>query len=236
MIRIAVVEDDPQCAKQLEQYILDFERETGRSFSVTTYSDGAQLVEGYKAQFDIILMDVVLPLLDGMAAAACIRKVDQEVIILFITNMAQYAIRGYEVDALDYILKPVSYFSFSQRLGRALSRIRDREKVWITIPVKGGVVKVEVRDLLYVESQRHQIIYHTRVEEYVSSGTLRQVEESLENHGFFRCNKGCMVNLEHVDGIQDGCVLINGSRLTISRPRRSAFLSALTDFVGGVRQ
>lgn len=99
-------------------------KENGEAFDITIYSDGDQIVNKYQSQYDIILMDVEMKFMDGMSAAEEIRKVDTEVIIIFITNMAQYAIRGYAVDALDYVLKPVSYFAFSQRLSRAIGRMK----------------------------------------------------------------------------------------------------------------
>lgn len=101
-----------------------YEKENGEAFDITIYSDGDQIVNKYRSQYDIILMDVEMKFMDGMSAAEEIRKVDTEVVIIFITNMAQYAIRGYAVDALDYVLKPVSYFAFSQRLSRAIGRMK----------------------------------------------------------------------------------------------------------------
>lgn len=101
-----------------------YEKENGEAFDITIYSDGDQIVNKYRSQYDIILMDVEMKFMDGMSAAEEIRKVDTEVVIIFITNMAQYAIRGYAVDALDYVLKPVSYFAFSQRLNRAIGRMK----------------------------------------------------------------------------------------------------------------
>ena len=138
VIRIAIAEDDPRCFAQLERYIGDYGRETGRAFQVTHYGDGEDLVERYKPGFDLILMDVEMPFMDGMTAAGYIREKDPEVVIVFVTNLAQYAIQGYSVNALDYILKPVSYFSFSQRLGRALQYVKKKEDACITVAVKGG--------------------------------------------------------------------------------------------------
>ena len=235
MIRIAVADDDRECTTQLCQYIEDFSRESGYNCDVTVYHDGDELVERYKAQFDIILLDVEMPFLNGMTAAEMIRRQDPEVIIIFITNMAQYAIRGYAVDALDYVLKPVNYFAFSQRLSRAIQRMDRRERTYLTIPVKGGAVKLAVRDIYYVESRGHQLIYHTRTGDHsAAGGTIQQAEEDLKDHGFFRSNKGYLVNLEHVDGVRDGCALVHGEQLIISRTRKSAFLEALTNYVSGL--
>lgn len=124
MIRIAIVEDEALYAEKLIEFLHRYEREEGEVFEITVYADGDQIVEKYKSQFDMILMDIEMKLMDGMTAAEEIRKVDSEVVIMFITNMTQYAIRGYAVDALDYILKPVSYFAFSQRISRAISRMK----------------------------------------------------------------------------------------------------------------
>ena len=124
MYNLAIVEDEDSYAQQLVEFVNKYQAESGNYFKITRFSDGDQITEGYKSQFDIILMDIEMKLMDGMTAAEEIRKLDQDVVIMFITNMTNYAIRGYQVDALDYVLKPVSYFAFSQKLGRAISRIK----------------------------------------------------------------------------------------------------------------
>ena len=171
---------------------------------------------------------------DGMTAAGYVREKDPEVVIIFVTNLAQYAIQGYAVNALDYILKPLSYFSFSQRLNRALQFVRKREAGFLTVAVKGGAMKLEIDGIFFVERLGRQLMFHTRTGVYASTATLQQIEQELEGRGFARCNKGYLVNLEHVDGIQDGCAVVHGSRLLISRGRRAPFLEALADCVGGV--
>ena len=122
MIRLALVEDDELYRSQLREYIDKYSAVSGEKFTVTEFSDGDEIALGYKAVYDIILMDIEMKFMDGMMAAEEIRKVDTEVIIIFITNSPQYAIKGYAVDALDYVLKPVSYYAFSQRLRRAVER------------------------------------------------------------------------------------------------------------------
>ena len=131
MIRVLIAEDDPQCFRQLEEFLDDYSRETGRSFQVTHYDNGEDLVERYRPEYDLLLLDVDMPFLDGMTAARHIRRVDPEVVIVFVTNLAQYAIQGYSVNALDYILKPLNYFSFAQRLTRALRYVKKRENEYL---------------------------------------------------------------------------------------------------------
>ena len=234
MIRIALVEDDPTYREQMRGYLERYGKESGEKLSVTEFTDGDEIALNYKAGFDIILMDSEMKFMDGMTAAEEISKVDPEVVIIFITNMAQYAIRGYAVDALDYVLKPVSYFAFSQRLERAIGRMKRRARRYMTIAIRGGARKLDISRILYVESQGHNLVFVTDGEEHTTTGTIREVEEKLESFGFFRCNKGCLVNLEHVDGVRDGCAIVGGHALPISRGRKNEFLAALTDYVGEV--
>lgn len=236
MIRIAIVDDEPTSVEQLTDYLLQYQKERDEEISIVTFSDGDEIVENYKAEYDMILLDIEMRFMDGMTAAKEIRKIDPEVIIIFITNMAQYAINGYTVNATDYVLKPVSYFSFSQRLDKAISRINRKVKKFIAIGIKGGTVKLYISDICYVESQGHRLIFHTLTEEYVTFATMKEIEEKLKDMDFFRCNKGCLLNLAYVDSVQDGCVIIKGERVVISRARKKEFMEELTNYLGGALQ
>ena len=123
MITIAIVEDEEAYAKQLTEYIEKYQQESGKRFKVIRFRDGDEIVEKYTGEYDIILIDIQMQFMDWMTAAEEIRKLDTKVVIMFITNMTNYAIRGYEVDAMDYVLKPVSYFAFARKLERAIGRI-----------------------------------------------------------------------------------------------------------------
>lgn len=146
MLEIAIVEDEENYRKVLCQYLEKYEKETGEKIHTSIFTDGDEIVENYTAKYDIILMDIEMQFMNGMDAAHKIREVDRSVIIIFITNMAQYAIQGYEVDALDYVLKPISYFAFSQKIQRAVGRMKKREERYINIISKSGVNKVAVNE------------------------------------------------------------------------------------------
>lgn len=235
MIKIAIVEDDINYSSQLTEYLGRYEADFGERFDISTYFDGDAIVEDYHSQFDIILMDVEMRFMDGMSAAEEIRRSDKEVVIIFITNMPQYAIRGYAVEALDYILKPVSYFAFSQRLSRAISRMKKREQRSVIIPVKGGTVRVEASSIQYIESQGHSIIYHTTGGDYVSSGTMKDSEEALRELHFFRGSKWYLINLQQVEGLDDDIAKLKGGKtVALSRGRKKEFMEALAQYWGEV--
>ena len=201
MIRIAVVEDEDGSAEQLKEFLIRYERELGVQIRSERFRDGDEIADNYKGNFDIILMDIQMRFMDGMTAAEKIRKLDRKVVIMFITNRIDYAIRGYAVDAVDYVLKPVSYFAFREKLSRAIERAGRSEGSMALIPLSSGYVRVKTDDIYYVESEGHVLIYHTKNDDYRTRGKMGEVEEQLSPFGFFRCNKGYLVNLMHIEGV-----------------------------------
>ena len=138
MIRVAVVEDDAEVQGVLQEYIRRYTRQYGTEFEVSVFADGVDILEDYRAVYDVIFLDVEMKHLDGMTTAERIRQMDADVILIFITNMAQYAIRGYSVGALDYVLKPVPYFAFSEQLKKAEKNLARRASHYLMVPVRAA--------------------------------------------------------------------------------------------------
>ena len=227
VIRIAIVEDEERYIDQLTEYVRRFGAETGRAVAARVFRDGEDIAGEYRPEYDVILMDVQMRFMDGMTAARLIRERDSDVIIIFITSMAGYAIEGYEVRAFDYVLKPVPYDMFSRKLARAVEHIRPADGHSIVISDKDGVVKLDAAKILYVESSGHQMVYHTGGGVYSARGRLDDLEQELVQAGFFRINRGYLVNLYHVTAIRDKCCVVAGDNRAISRSRKAELMDAL---------
>ena len=184
-MRIAIVEDEQACADTLQKYLQQYGQEFSQELDVTQYENGAVFLREFRSQFDIILLDISMPVMDGMETARQIRKTDSDVVLLFVTSLSQYAIRGYEVNAMDYILKPVSYFAFSQRLNRAMARVKSHAKNYLIVSTKNGMQKLDIASIYYVESQGHTLILHTRSGDFPCAGTMKEISEKLEEFHFF---------------------------------------------------
>lgn len=232
-IRVGVVEDDPTACQRVLDYLNQYHSETGTEFTISVFDDGEKIVEKYTPTYDILLLDIEMKHMDGMAAARQIRERDDSVVIVFITAAPQYAINGYEVQALSYLLKPVPYFAFRQEIKRSIDMVRRRADDAMLIDTGGKQMRVELSDVLYIESIRHTIIIHTLGGKLSVTGTLKDFEERLAGQSFFRSNSCYLVNMQHVVGV-DGqdCVMSNGEALRISRPRKKAFLVALANYLG----
>ena len=233
MIRIALVEDEAEVRAQLQGYVQRHTRQYGIEFAVTEFADGMELLDDYRPVYDILFLDVEMKHLDGMETARRVRELDRDVIIVFITNMAQYAIGGYAVGALDYVLKPVPYFAFSQQLRKAEEQLRRRARHYLALPVEGGMRRLDSSLIYYLESEGHRVHFYTEEGDFVAAGTLKAFEEKLAERPFARCNSGYLVNLAQVKSVQQGMVQVGPYELQVSRPRRKAFLAALADHIGG---
>ncbi|MDO4623259.1 MAG: LytTR family DNA-binding domain-containing protein [Eubacteriales bacterium] len=235
MISLAIVEDDDRCVDILTKYLHRYEEENEVRFRIQRYRDGYEIVEKYPSDTEIILMDIEMGLMDGMEAAGQIRQTDESVEIIFVTNMAQYAIQGYRVRALDYILKPVEYLPFSESLHRALRRISARREKYLLIPSRSGTVKIPASVILWVESSGHRLTFHEKGGKSLETTvySMKEVENELKNRGFAKSNSGCLINLAAVDGFNDREVTIDGHRLPISRGQKASFMAELIRYING---
>ena len=233
MIKIAIVEDEKIYLKQLNNYIQQYQRDYDEIIRVQLFSDGDQILDGYTAVYDIIFMDIEMKHLNGMDTAKKIREMDENVILIFITNMAQYAIQGYTVGALNYILKPIAYFAFAQELDKAIKKVRCKESSYITITQDQGIVRLYTNRIMYLESQGHNLVVYSEYGDYTFRSTLKTMEEKLDAAEFVRCNSCYLVNLQFVDAMRDNYVIVAGKELQISRPKKKKFKEALTNYFGG---
>ena len=234
--RIAIAEDTENARFQLQQYLDRFARESGCSFDVEIYPDGREIVEHYRPGFDILLMDIEMPQLDGMKAARILREKDPDVAIVFVTNLVQYAVQGYEVEALDFIVKPLSWETFDFRMKRILGRLRRNRaeaREGVTLNPEGGMVLLPFADITYVEINHHTLTWHTLRSSYEVRGTISDAERQLEGHGFCRSNQCYLINLRFVTGIREEEVLLGGEALRISRSRKKDLMRAITEYNAG---
>lgn len=234
MIRIGIVEDDAAAVERLVTHLDRFQADRGERFQVAVFGDGADVIADYRPDWDVLFVDVQMPRVDGMTAARRIREVDSEVIIVFVTSSPHYAVSGYEVDALSYLLKPVAYPSLEQEMTRALARIRrqPRRELLFTA-IDGAHHRIAVDDIRYIESVRHRVDVHTLDGVYGVTTTITAMEAELAECGFLRCQSGLLVNLRHVTGIDgNDCRIRGGGRLPLSRYRKREFLAALAEHIG----
>lgn len=233
MLQVAIVEDEAESAEKLREFIQRYGQENGQEFHIFTFRDGSEILQNYEPRYDIILLDIEMPKVSGMEAAEVIRNADENVVLMFITNMAQYALRGYSVGALDFVMKPISYYTFQMKFTRAIGRAAKRRNEEILLSLPDRIQRVGIRQIYYVEVQNRMLHYHTELGEFVLRGTLQSVEKQLAPYHFAKCNHWYIINLMHVQQVRKDTLVVAGHELEISRRARASFLTALTNYMGG---
>ncbi|RSX57202.1 LytR/AlgR family response regulator transcription factor [Bifidobacterium samirii] len=232
MVAVAVVDDDAEARETLGGYITRYAAEQGIDAQVTGYADAAELLHHYRPDHDIIFLDIEMRQVDGIRAARTIRETDPSTVIVFVTNLAQLAIKGYEVDALDFVVKPVDYYSFAMVMRRAMQRIDRRRASTIRLVTRTGLRLVPISRIDYVDVQDHYITYHTTDGDMTVKGTLGQAEQALAAGNFMRCNRWYLVNVDNITGIDGSIVTVGEHRLEVSRAKRQEILQAVARAMG----
>lgn len=235
MLRIAVVEDEEKYGRMLLDHIRRFEKESGIACRADSYLDGKSLLRSYEGQYDILFLDIQMEGPDGLATAQRIRQADESVILVFVTNLAQYAIRGYGVRAANFLLKPVSYYVLSEELARAAQIAEQSKNRYLAVKTEAGLQKIEIGSITYLETLGRRLLIHAGDREYRCRETLKTMEERLACEGFFRCHNVYLVNLARVENVSQSTVTVDGQELLLSRYKRRDFLDALARFIGNRR-
>lgn len=233
MKNIVIVEDEKSAADVLTSYLDRYTKEKGVAFQSVWFENPIAFLTNYKPKYDLVFLDIELPDMNGMDVAHKLRELDDSVALIFVTNMAQFAIKGYEVNAFDFIVKPVSYFDFALKLQRVLERIKSIDGQKISVSVDDAVKCVYVEDIYYVEVIKHKVIYHTAQGNLESYGALKNIEPMLLDADFVRCNNCYLVNLRYVTAVKGFTTIVAGDLLQVSHPKRKQFVQALNNYLGG---
>lgn len=231
MIRIAIVEDEVQEYEILHRYLMRYGQEKSILFEIEYFPNAVDFVSDYHYGFDLIFMDIVMPDFNGMQAAERLRRVDAEVSLIFVTNMAQFAIQGYNVSARYFILKPVKYSDFAQKLELTIIDIeKNRNNNFIMLNLPYEKRRIFERDIKYVEIFAHDVIFHTYTEDVHVRGTLAEYEKKLNQKKFCRINSCYLVNLDFVTAVKERSVFIDDLELGISYARKKNLMKALAEY------
>jgi DNA-binding LytR/AlgR family response regulator len=232
-MRIALVDDDKKVTDQMSMFLNRYSTETGLSFAVYPFHDSLEFLNKYCHNFDLIFLDIQMPGLDGMSLAEKIREKQDTTPIVFLTDYSQFAIKGYTVNAIDYILKPLTYEALKLKMVRILRDIKTTSDSNLVFTCKGKVYTFDSSDITYFSVNGHFITIHTDTTTVSFRGKLGDIEERVSGLGFSLCNKCYLVNLSHVDNMKGYFVKVGKDVLKVSHPRKKYFKHDLIQYLTG---
>ena len=231
-MRIAICDDEELYRVELKT-ILD-KLLINVDYNIDTFDDGNRLVESFKAlPYDLLFLEIEMPVVDGITLAKSLRAISEKVFIVFLTSHVEYAIEGYEVNALRYLTKPVDI----DKLKEVIRYVQEKQGAVRQLIIKedGEELLININDVIYLESMNQNVRIVTTQGEHVIRYNIGDFEEQLKNDGFFRSHRGYLISLAKVKKLSKNDVIMEGDViLPVSRSNVKTLKDALYTYVEGL--
>ena len=231
-MKIAVVDDNPNDANHLLEALSSYEKWEDGKPEIEVFPRGIKFLDQFKQLFDVVFMDIDMPVMDGLEVSKKLRELDNDIQIVFVTNYASLAINGYEVAASDFLVKPVTKDGVYRCLDKIQAKVQDKKKgKRIIVKVKHGYQAVNVAEIFYIEVMKHDVTFHCKDGDFTIRGSLKELEAELSPMDFAECSNCYLVNLRYVDSLSGDTCLVKGVELPISKTRKKDFTSKFLDSI-----
>lgn len=216
-ISLAICDDENIEREYLQQLVADWAKSKNLRLKLLLYPSAEAFLFAYwDLSVDIALLDIRMGDMDGIALAKRLRQEDNRVQIVFITGLPDFIADGYEVDALHYLMKPVSNEKLTYVLDRAVQRLAMKESM-VLLPLKDGIRRLSVASIRYIEAFSHDLLIHTDQSYFSVKITMNEMGKTLGPE-FFRCHRSFLVNMRRVRKItKNSLEMDNGDVLPLSR-------------------
>jgi two-component system, LytTR family, response regulator len=228
MLQCLIVEDEPLARNLLTEYV----GKVPDLNLVEASSSPLQALEILRRQhIDLLFLDIQMPELTGISFLKVLQK---KPFVILTTAYSQYALEGYELDVVDYLLKPITFERFLKAVDKVNQRIQSPPKIQSEsaprtqddfVFVKDGtkLVKVQLSDILYVEGLKDYVTIHTKTQKVVTLQRLKALEEQLPSDRFIRIHHSFIIGVHAIDAVHKGEVKIGNAMLPISESYRKSF-------------
>lgn len=236
MFKIAIIDDIQENTSCLQSLLNDYAARNDKDFNIVTFDSTINFLDKYDSSYDILFVDINMPVMSGYELSRKIRSIDETIMIVFVTTMKQYAVDGYSVNAFDFLLKPVVYGRLKQTLDKALYLLDKKKSSVIQIKTGGRMRVIDTSAVMYIESNRHNIFIYTEKDRYETNGTLKQMESVMPKEFFVRVNYAFIVNMRYISKINGNDIVMEDQKIiTIPHGKKKIFMSEFSVYLCNYR-
>lgn len=222
-ITVGIVEDEIKEKERTEEMLQRFFQEERIPYEILSFSSGKELFQTEIQNIHLLLLDIILPEENGVEIAKKVRADGWKGPLIFITKTIQFALDGYKVEALDYLLKPLEYEDFRLKLSKAYKIIDSLSDRIVSFKVNEGIINLEESSIYYVEVNKHYLTIHSSKGNFTLRGTMNSMIEQFSSR-FANSSNSFLVNLDQIDMIKTNDVIVHGESLPLSRNYKKEFL------------
>lgn len=233
MIKIAICDDQYMFLLDLEKMINCYAETNEVQLLVHKYTKPLELISSISQEYDVYILDIQMPAMNGMELAKAIRKKDENAYLMFLTSFENYVYEGYSVKAAAYLRKPISQKRINVELSRAIENIKRNDNRYLTVRNKEGYFKIYLNNIVYIETYKRNLLIHTESENIVCLKKMKDLEAALPGELFYRCHSSYIVNLDYIKSIQEPIItLINNEQIFVSKKQKKELLQNFASYVG----
>ncbi len=237
MIKIAICDDDQNDLSRVSDLVHAYFDDKEMTASIRTFHHPDTLLsecEDFRPQ--IYILDIVMPMVSGIQAARELRWNQPQAQIIFATSESSYALESFDVNPINYILKPIQKDKLYKTLDLAISHAEVEDEKNFTVKVKGGLQTLRLSEIMYIDYRNHVVSYHVAQGNVVSTPTLRigfseYLEENHKGTDFVRCHESISVNIAAIDKLtKTDITLRNGEMIPVSKSRYPEVADSYLDY------
>lgn len=237
MLSIAVCDDEIIACSNIAAKIRDILEQLKTPCLIRQFNSGQELLQAPE-KFDIIFLDIIMRGLDGMATAQFLRSKSPDIILIFISSSRDYVFDAYDVEAFQYLLKPIDVGKLRHVLEKAVCKTETHSSEYMIINIERQKKKMFLDDICYFEIRGRKIDIHKTDDILTYYEQIGILEKNLQGKGFFRCHKSYLINLRHVDTYnRQEVTLDNGEKIMIAKRRYDDFIKEILSYMrksGGI--
>ena len=219
MLVVGICDGDTSVRILIANFIKRYKEETGLNIQVLSYDSGEKLLNHYSLSMDLIFLEIPFSKINGIEIAKRIRKIDQNVGIVFLTTILNHVLEAYEVKANNYIIKPLKYQRFLKEIEEA--RYRSGQNRFFIETNASRIYKIYTKSILFIETEGQNTRIHTETDSILSSKRMKEHEQILFEEYFVRCHAGFIINLLFFEKYEQNDILLSTNVLIpVSRQRR----------------
>ena len=227
MLQVAVCDDEVIECCNMAKRIKEIMEEMKIPCIIRQFRSGGELLQALES-FDIVFLDIIMQDLDGMKTAQAFRKKASDKILIFVSSSREYVFEAYDVEAFQYLLKPVDDRKLKNVLQKAIVKTQSRSQEFIIVSRERQKKKLFLDDIYYFEIKGRIVDAHGPEEIFTYYEQIGELENKIRDKGFFRCHKSYLINLKYVDGYsRKEVVLENGEKIVIAKRRYDEFVQEM---------
>jgi DNA-binding LytR/AlgR family response regulator len=240
LYKVAICDDEEKEVKKVDDFLMDFSMKFNVDFKISRFSCGESLVREYaenKSPFDIIFLDIEMKELNGIQTAEKVRKSpDRNVLIVFITCYPEYMQDSFDVQASQYLTKPLSYEHFEEKLQRILCYLNELDTNITVVSLKDGNIILHLEDVLYIETAKSatlksNLIVTTTSEKISIKGKIAGFEQELKSNHFIALHRSVLANMKYIRRFSTNMVVFtNGDEVEFSRRKAAEVKEAFSKY------